>query len=185
MNVRYRVELSQAERGELTAMLSKGERAARKLKRAQILLAADAGRSDEEIARAVAVGGSHRVPDQAAFCGRQSGTGAERGIRVLERSASSPARKKPCWWQRLAQTLPRVAPTGRWNCWPTPYARQPVDDSAVSAMFAGKWHAAEWRILPGLHRIYRSEQRAAAQQDSAIRQIGEHLRGTKGSTLHN
>src|SRR5450759_1022605 len=58
MNVRYRVELSQAERGELTAMLSKGKRAARKLKRAQILLAADAGRSDEEIARTVAVGGS-------------------------------------------------------------------------------------------------------------------------------
>src|SRR5437879_11186519 len=58
MNVRYRVELSQAERNELTAMLSKGKRAARKLKRAQILLAADAGRSDDEIGRAVAVGGS-------------------------------------------------------------------------------------------------------------------------------
>src|SRR6202166_133689 len=58
MNVRYWVELSQAERGELTAMLSKGKRAARKLKRAQILLAADAGCSDEEIARTVAVGGS-------------------------------------------------------------------------------------------------------------------------------
>lgn len=58
MNIRYRVELSQAERDELTAMLSKGKCAARKLKRAQILLAADAGRSDEEIARTVAVGGS-------------------------------------------------------------------------------------------------------------------------------
>src|SRR6202051_5125670 len=58
MNVRYRVELSQAERDELTAMLSKGKRAARKLKRAQILLAADAGRSDDEIAGALAVGGS-------------------------------------------------------------------------------------------------------------------------------
>jgi transposase len=58
MNVRYRVELSQAERCELTAMLSKGKRAARKLKRAQILLAAAAGRSDEEIAYTVAVGGS-------------------------------------------------------------------------------------------------------------------------------
>src|SRR5271156_1962660 len=58
MNVRYRVELSQAERSELTAMLSKGKRAARELKRAQILLAADAGRSDEEIARTVAVSGS-------------------------------------------------------------------------------------------------------------------------------
>src|SRR6202048_5131439 len=58
MNVRYRVELSQAEHLELTAMLSKGKRAARKLKRAQILLAADAGRSDEEIAHTVAAGGS-------------------------------------------------------------------------------------------------------------------------------
>src|SRR3981081_1022421 len=58
MNVLYHVRLSQAERGELTTMLSKGKRAARKLKRAQILLAADAGSSDEEIARAVAVGGS-------------------------------------------------------------------------------------------------------------------------------
>src|SRR5271168_2630027 len=58
MNVRSRVELSQAERDELTAMLSKGKRAARKLKRAQILLAADAGCSDEEIVRTVGVGGS-------------------------------------------------------------------------------------------------------------------------------
>ena len=62
MNVRYRVELSQAERDELTAMLSKGKRAVRKLKRAQILLAADAGRSDEEIACAVAVSGSNAIP---------------------------------------------------------------------------------------------------------------------------
>jgi hypothetical protein len=33
MNVRYRVELSQAERGELTALLSGGKHAARKLNR--------------------------------------------------------------------------------------------------------------------------------------------------------
>jgi len=58
MNVRYRIELSQAERDELTTMLSRGKHAARKLKRAQILLAADAGSSDDAIARAVAVGGS-------------------------------------------------------------------------------------------------------------------------------
>src|SRR6266540_6469684 len=58
MNVRYRVELSQAERCELTAMLSKGKRAACQLKPAQILLAADAGRGDEEIVRTVAVSGS-------------------------------------------------------------------------------------------------------------------------------
>ena len=102
MNVRYRVELSQAERGELTAMLSKGKRAARKLKRAQILLAADAGHSDEEIARTVAVGGSTVYRTKRRFVEgnleRALSEDAPRG-----RSASSPASKKPCWWQRLAQ----------------------------------------------------------------------------------
>jgi hypothetical protein len=38
MNVRFRVELSQTERAELMALLSGGKRAARQLKRAQILL---------------------------------------------------------------------------------------------------------------------------------------------------
>jgi len=58
MNVRYQVELNQAERSELAALLSGGKHAARKLKRAQILLAADAGASDENIATSVGVGGS-------------------------------------------------------------------------------------------------------------------------------
>ena len=58
MNVRYRVELSQTERAELTAIVSGGKHAARKLKRAQILPAAHAGASDDDIATSVAVGGS-------------------------------------------------------------------------------------------------------------------------------
>jgi transposase len=58
MNVRYRVELSQTERTELMALLSGGKQAVRKLKRAQILLAADAGASDDDIATGVGVGGS-------------------------------------------------------------------------------------------------------------------------------
>ena len=58
MNVRYRVELSQAEREQLTEMLSGGKHAARKLKRAQILLAADGGMSDAVIAASVGVGES-------------------------------------------------------------------------------------------------------------------------------
>jgi len=58
MNIRYRVELSEAERAHLMALLSGGRHAARKLKRAQILLAADAGISDEAIANSVSVGGS-------------------------------------------------------------------------------------------------------------------------------
>src|SRR6202162_3616372 len=58
MNVRYRVDLSQIEGTELRALLSGGKHASRKLKRAQILLAADAGASDEAIAASVGVGGS-------------------------------------------------------------------------------------------------------------------------------
>jgi transposase len=58
MNVRYRVELTQAEREELSALLSGGKHAARKLKRAQVLLAAEAGVDDETIAKTVKVSGS-------------------------------------------------------------------------------------------------------------------------------
>ena len=58
MNLRYQVDLSQAERDELKALLSGGHHTARKMKRAQILLAADAGASDDEIAISIGVGGS-------------------------------------------------------------------------------------------------------------------------------
>ena len=56
MNVCWRVDLNQEERDQLDQMLSGGTHAARKLKRAQILLAADAGESDEAIANNVSVG---------------------------------------------------------------------------------------------------------------------------------
>src|SRR5436309_2401600 len=70
MNVRYRVDLSQIERTELRALLSSGKHASRKLKRAQILLAADAGAGDEEIARSVGVGGStvYRIKRRFVEC---------------------------------------------------------------------------------------------------------------------
>ena len=58
MNIRYRAELSEVESAQLVAMLSGGKHAARKLKRAQILLAADARISDEAIASSISVGGS-------------------------------------------------------------------------------------------------------------------------------
>jgi transposase len=58
MNIRYRVDLSQAEREQLNALLSGGKHPARKIKRAQILLASDSGVGDEAIAASVSVGGS-------------------------------------------------------------------------------------------------------------------------------
>jgi len=58
MNVRYRVTLETSERVQLVSMVLGGKAAVRKVKRAQILLAADAGSSDEEIARNISVGTS-------------------------------------------------------------------------------------------------------------------------------
>lgn len=58
MNIRYRVELSQLERDQLGALLSGGRHSARKLKRAQILLAANDGVSDDVIAATVKVSAS-------------------------------------------------------------------------------------------------------------------------------
>jgi len=58
MNIRYRVTLSSEERQQLQAFVSGGTGAVRKVKRAQILLAADAKSSDEKIALHVRVGTS-------------------------------------------------------------------------------------------------------------------------------
>ncbi len=58
MNIKYRVALSQSEREQLNALLSGGRHASRKLKRAQILLAANDGVCDEVIAATLKVSGS-------------------------------------------------------------------------------------------------------------------------------
>jgi len=53
---KYHVHLTASEREELRTMVRRGKIAARRLKRAQILLAADAGERDERIAASVQVG---------------------------------------------------------------------------------------------------------------------------------
>jgi transposase len=58
LNIKYRVTLVDNERAQLAALVAGGKGAVRRLKRAQILLAADRGSTDEEIARNVAVGTS-------------------------------------------------------------------------------------------------------------------------------
>jgi transposase len=105
MNVRYRVDLSQIERTELRALLSGGEHASRKLKRAQILLAADAGAGDEEIARSVGVDGStvyrtkrrfvegnleRALSDEPRPGAERKLTGKEEALLVATACASSP-----------------------------------------------------------------------------------------------
>jgi transposase len=56
MNIRYRVTLSAEERAQLEGLVTGGKGPVRRLKRAQILLAADRGDTAETIARVVVVG---------------------------------------------------------------------------------------------------------------------------------
>jgi len=58
MNVKYVVELTEAEREGLQAFVNSGSNLARKVKRAQVLLAADEGYRDEDISALVGVGTS-------------------------------------------------------------------------------------------------------------------------------
>ena len=63
MAVKYTVNLSESEIKQLQEITSKGKTAARKLKRAQILLLADEGHPDKTIAKMLKVGEStvHRI----------------------------------------------------------------------------------------------------------------------------
>lgn len=67
MNIRYVVELTQDERDALKAMLSGGKHPARKLKRAQILLAADAALGDGAIAAATRASGRRSTQPSGAL----------------------------------------------------------------------------------------------------------------------
>ena len=111
MTVRYRVELSEAERHELRAMLEGGRHAARKLKRAQILLAADAGVADETVAispdvgvstvsrvkRRFVEGGVERALDGEPRPGAARGlTGKEEALLVAT-ACSSPPEGRARW----------------------------------------------------------------------------------------
>src|SRR4051812_15295676 len=123
MNVRYRVELSQAERDELTAMLGGGKHAARKLKRAQILLAADRSRRDEEIARTVRIslstvgrtkrrfveGNLERALSEEPHPGAERKlTGKEEALLVATACAKPPAGHKPWTLTLLADTMVKL-----------------------------------------------------------------------------
>jgi hypothetical protein len=112
MNIRYCVDLSQAERDELTALLGGGKHPARKIKRAQILLAADAGIDDETIAASVAVSGSTVYRTKRRFVEGNWKPPSARSPGLVRR-ASSQARKKRFWWRPPAPSRPRGVRAGR------------------------------------------------------------------------
>ena len=115
MNIRYHVELSEAERCELTALVGSGKHYARKIKRAQILLAADSGLSDEDIAAAVAVGGSTVYRTKRRFVkgnleaalNEEPRAGADRKLTsneealLIATACSSPPEGRACWTLEL------------------------------------------------------------------------------------
>ena len=109
MNVRYRVELSQTERAELTGLLSGGKHAARKLKRAQILLAADAGASDDDIVRSVGAGGSTVYRTKRRFVLGNLEEALSEKPRP-EQAASSRVKRRRCWSRRPVPSHRPAAP---------------------------------------------------------------------------
>ena len=113
---RYHVELSEAERGELAALVGGGKHYARKIKTGRILFAADSGLSDDDIAAALAVGGSTVYRTKRRFVevnleaalNEEPRAGADRKLTSNEEALSSPP---------PVRARPKAAPAGRWSCW--------------------------------------------------------------------
>ena len=138
MNVGYRVTLTQYERDELGTLLSGGRQAARKLKRAQILLAADAGVGDEEIAASVGVGGSTVYRTKRRFVEGNleralSEEFAPRRQTQVDRQGGSPAGsdrlRKPAGGPRPMDAGPARRRDGQADC-----AREPVARDGAAAL---------------------------------------------------
>jgi len=84
MNIRYRVTLTADERLELESLIQKGKISARRIRRAQILLAADQGSTDEMIAKNVVVGTSTVYRTKQRFVEE----GLERALSELPRDGA-------------------------------------------------------------------------------------------------
>jgi transposase len=86
-NVKYTVNLSEAERAELQHLLRGGRVSARRLTRARVLLKADEGLTDEQVADAIDVGIAtvHRIRHRCVEDGLEAALGerARRGAPPL------------------------------------------------------------------------------------------------------
>lgn len=125
MNERYVVELTADERAALTAMVKGGSKLVRDVKRAQILLAADSGVSDEEIAASVRVGTStvyrtkrrlveggvaHATHDQPRPGGARKLTGKEEALLIATACSRAPEGRARWTMELLAAELVRLTP---------------------------------------------------------------------------
>src|SRR6186997_652041 len=138
MNVRYRVELHQEERDQLARMLSGGKHAARRVKRAQILLAADAGESDEAIAANVSVGGSTVYRTKRRFVlGNLEAALSEAPRPGAERKMSG--KQEALLVATACSKPPQDAPDGRWTCWLARWSSSPSTSTSHAKRCAGDW----------------------------------------------
>ena len=88
-------------------MLSGGKHAARKLKRAQILLAADAGASDEDDRAQPSRSAARRCIGPSAASWKATWSRRSARSRVRARRASCRARRRRCWWRPPAPARPQ------------------------------------------------------------------------------
>ncbi|MCP3140758.1 IS630 family transposase [Pyxidicoccus xibeiensis] len=123
MNVRYLVTLAAEEKSELEALVSGGTGRVRRVKRAQILLAAHTGVTDEQIARSVRVGAStvyrvkrrfveggveHALHERQRPGASRKPTGKQEALLVAT-ACSSPPKGRARWTlQLLADELVRL-----------------------------------------------------------------------------
>jgi transposase len=127
MNVRYRITLTPEEREQLRSLVQGGKGRFRRLKRAQILLAASSGSSDATIAKNVAVGAStvyrtkRRFVEEGleAALSEESRPGADRKLAAKEEAllvataCSSPPAGRARWTLALlADAMVRLTKHG-------------------------------------------------------------------------
>jgi hypothetical protein len=114
----YVVDLTSEEREELLGLLKGGQEArVRKTNRTRILLLADEGRTDEDIAEALLTSVSTVERTRRRFV--EGGPGGHwRRPRPPAASESSTAARKHTSWPSRVATRPRGASGGRCNSWP-------------------------------------------------------------------
>jgi transposase len=111
MNVKYRVTLSDEERAPLRALVARGRPSVREVKRAQLLLAADGGATEEEIVRAVGLSETTIYRTKRCFVeegldaalhdatrpgGRRKLSGKEEAL-LIATACSAPPEGSACW----------------------------------------------------------------------------------------
>ena len=128
MNIRHVVQLSAEEREYLEGLIAGGTASVRRTKRAQILLASDAGARDGEIARSVRVGTStvyrtkrrlveggveHALAEQRRPGGERKLSGNEEALLVAITCSEPPAGRTRWTLQLLAEEVVRLTPHDR------------------------------------------------------------------------